>query len=260
MKTCSFQTTSPPNFGASITNHTDDTLLVCHDFTSENGKEQMTYAELQQMLYSRHRISKCNFRCIMPLMKSFSFVQFERMRRFYLCDFFTDIGEAYIKVLKQRLDISSSNHVNRDKALKTVDEAIMNIRLLGLKNCLNDASTGVSSIYKITLAYLLRFSRVDKFEFPFLWYHYQLDPKNYLENMRETVSDYRQNVLQLQPILIKQKEMDTFQGQSSFQKQAPGFSYILNTLVQCGLAFKETNADYYSVLPSKIETITRILE
>jgi len=260
MNTYPFQTTSPPNFGASITDHTDDTLLICSDYIKKNSDDYLTYANLQQILYSKHGISKSNFRCIMPLMKSFSFIQFEAKRPFYLRDFFTDLGKAYIKVLRQRLDIISSSHVNKAQVLKTVDNAIRNIRLLGLENCLKDVNTDVSSVYIITLAYLLKFSRIDKFEFPFLWYHYQLDPKNYLDNMQETVLRYRQNNLQLQPILIKQKEMDTFQGQSSYHQQAPGFSYILKTLEQCGLVFKETDSDYFSILPSKTETITRLLE
>lgn len=259
MDIITFSTISPPNFGASFTKHTDETLVKCFDYLQETPQKLSTYADLQHLLDARFGIRPSNFRCIIPLAKSFGFVSFTEKNEFAFNTFFTKTGRAYIDVLKQISNLDISQHPNRQKACHHLIGVLENIRLLGLFNCLKHSSSDVATVFYVALSFLCEYDSINKQELPYLWHEFQQDKTNYLDKIRNVLLKFRNGLVSFNPKLIEQRDVDSSNPGNDYHAKAPGYTYVFGTLLQCGVVTNNRNGNYFLVQEKK-ERIFEILK
>lgn len=170
-----FVVKNAPSPGASMTLHTDNSILAYYELCQDFSDKYATFAELRADIAAIKHTNPKNDRTIFPLLKNLGFVSYEKQVPLSYKDFFTNDGLQYIRVLQleKTLPLATAfTEAQKVAALKKAKLLKEELLFKGLMSALlNHASDMTYRDGLLTIiAFLLRYNSYDKPEFAYAIY------------------------------------------------------------------------------------------
>lgn len=240
--------TSSP--GAMFSKNTDQTMVSAFDWIQNNNSPTLPFKEFRSRLASEYGINDNNARNIYPLLRNCGFVSYEKNGDIDTKLFFTNTGQAYVKLLKTLALIESDTsytNVQKEEASNKIELIKQNIVYGGLKRLLS-----MESNYKIpflnVIKYLLAFSKINKKEFALQIYAYDKYGENFVTSIRDIVEKYRNEVLEINVLVDVRNDIDIREASGNSRRTEgieylTSFGYFTGLLLEAGLVYK--NKSYF---------------
>jgi len=251
--------------GASFTNNTNAVIVKIYEWIQENNEPTLSFIDFRRRLESEKGINDNNARNIYPLLKNCNFVNYEGGAELNTKFFFTKLGLAYVKALMTINAIDDADYEKKQKeiALKKFDAIMKKVVYDGVKNLMKTSDSNYTKSIKWYLDFLLRFRKINKYEFAYLINKKNSVGEDCFDDMTETINDYRLNKTEIEVQVkvrndIKIKERTGEESRLEDIGFLTSYSFYTGLLSQAGLVIKE--GKYYKLIPSQEENVKAILE
>ena len=147
--------------------------------------EEVLYVELQEYIQQETGITKSAFRVDMPFLYNSGFVIDYHHGKIKLSELFTDLGKAYIEIIRS---IQKANELRQDAISKSLTETLSFIMLLSI---LHRKSINAEEYYLDMLKFIYTYGSINEDEF-----YLMVTSKSDLE-LIEDLSAYRDGILNI---------------------------------------------------------------
>ena len=183
--------------GASFTDNTNNVMIKFYQYAQENIDNVGPFVDFRKGAAKSKQFNDNNARNILPLIKNFGLVKYEKGGIIRYSDFFTRDGLAYITALETRskiIDCADYSENQRKQAVAKIDVVLERILLQGLIRALKQPDNNYKDVFIALLKCFVRFNKMCKEEFAYFLYEYDISSKNLLENMQKNIIDYRKGL------------------------------------------------------------------
>ena len=248
--------------GASFTEHTNKTLLLCNELIAGNENKIAPFITFRRQLEAEKKVNDNNARNIYPLLRYCGFINYEKSSDLCYGDFFTNLGKAYVKIIESIsiIDNAEGSLSADEKAAKdNLKSFQQNLIVEGIKNLLkNDACHYTKELIACGNS-IYNFNGIDKNEFAYLLYEFKKSDTNYITNMRENIQKYRDGNLQFDvKINIRNDDKNsTNERKLEDISYLTSYNYFISLFVQTGFLEKAKNR--YDIVLNKKNALKELL-
>ena len=240
--------------GASFTEHTNKTLLLCNELIVGNENKVAPFITFRRQLETEKNVNDNNARNIYPLLRYCGFINYEKSSDLCYSNFFTNLGEAYVKILESIsiLDNSDGPLSPDEKAAKeNLVSFQQNLIVEGIKNLLKNDDCNYKKELIACANSIYNFNGIDKNEFAYLLFEFKKSDTNYIMNMRENIQKYRDGKLHFDvKINIRNDDKNsTNERKLEDISYLTSYNYFISLFVQAG--FLEKSKNRYDIILSK---------
>jgi hypothetical protein len=240
---------SPGSPGTSLTSNVKKQIVLMFDELSKNDDFE-SLSDLKDHL-GRCGLNKDYVRNILPFLQFCGIVKYSNILSFENDKFFSDIGKAYINVLKS-IDILEKEPDDTEKNILLEDfENIQNIIYF---QCLVIMMKSSDCNYAIdffdVLRFVYKYGYIDIQEYFLIIYERNHSTGSYIDDMAETIKKYRNGEIDIN---VKTETSSTDEGKVN------SFPYVNGNFVKAGILYKEKNK-FYIVQNRKAEIEAAIEE
>lgn len=240
---------SPGSPGTSLTPNVKKQIVLMFDELNKN-ENFGSLSELKEHL-GRCGLNKDYVRNILPFLQFCGIVKYSNISSFENDKFFTDIGKAYIKVLKS-IDTLEKESEDTDKNILL--EYFENIQEIIYFQCLVIMMKSSECNYAIdffdVLRFVYKYGYIDIQEYFLIIYERNHAEASYIDDMAEIIQQYRSGEIDIN---VKTETSSTDEGKVN------SFPYVNGNFVKAGILYKEKNR-FYIVQNRKAEIEAAIEE
>lgn len=246
--------------GASFTKNTEGVVLSCYEWVQENKNERKPFINFRRETSSAKGFNDNNARNIYPMLLKANLVNYQAGAILEYNKFFTKLGEAYVKTIQLEKNIENSNEYDdktKEKALRKTRYVKADIIYKSLFNLLNTDSNYREEMVE-TLKFLLKYQKINKFEFAYLLYIFQQRE----ELDEEVINNYRNKKLNIEVEVNVRNDIELRERHGINRNEGieylTSYSYFISLFEQAGLVQK--NKDYFISDQHNLERIKQLLE
>jgi hypothetical protein len=251
--------------GASFTENTNEVIIKIYEWIQENKEPKLSFIHFRRRLESEKGINDNNARNIYPLLKNCKFVEYEGGTELNSKSFFTNRGLAYVKAQMTLNSIMDANYEKKQKefAKKKFDTIIEQLVLEGVKSLMKMPDLNYTKSIKWYLEFLIRFRKINKYEFAYLIYVKNSLGEDCFDDMSETINNYRMKKIEIEVQVrvrndIKIKEKTGEESRLEDIGFLTSYSFYSGLLTQAGLIIKV--GKYNVLIQTQEENVKALLE
>ncbi len=251
--------------GASFTKNTNEVIVKIYEWIQKNEEPNLSFIDFRRRLESEKGINDNNARNIYPLLKNCNFAEYEGGSELNTKEFFTNRGLAYVKSLVTINSILDGEYEKNQKeaAIKEFDGIKRKIVYDGIKSLMKTPDLNYTTSIKWYLEFLLKFRKINKYEFAYLIYKKNEIGEDCFDDVSETINSYRNNMIEIEVQVrvrndIKIKEKTGEESRLEDIGFLTSYSFYSGLLTQAGLIIKDRK--YNVLIPSKEENVRTLLE
>lgn len=229
---------SPGSPGTSFTENVKAQIILISDELDKNP-------DFESLSALKSHLNGCGLnpnyvRNILPFLQFCGLVKYENVSPFINKDFFTNIGHAYISVLKC-LQVAKNEPDNDDKefviqALERIQETIY---FQSLSLMMQNTDCGYARDFYDVLYFAKRYGTIDSTEYLLIQYAREHGSGDYIEEIAETVQQYRNGEIVID---VKTKTKNDDQGKA---KSVNSFPYVSGNFSKAGIMAKSDDGRFY---------------
>lgn len=239
---------SPGSPGTSYTDDVKKMIITFFDELNSNpdfDSLSQFKAHLEELGYSNDYV-----RNILPFLQFCGIVQYGNMKIFQNKEFFTNIGCAYVEILKCIEVVSGEKENDAQKQILSSLEDMQEIIFFQcLVNMMKSPSCKYAVDYFDVLRFVCKYDYIDITEYSLLIYERNQGGENYIDSMGKIVQQYRKGEIEIHVTSSTRKK----------NGKVNTFSYLNSILVRAGVIIKK-NKKFYIVEKRRTEIETAISE
>lgn len=251
--------------GASFTDNTNSVIVNIYKWIEENNKPVLPFIKFRKRLQAEKGINDNNARNIYPLLKNCGFAYYEAGSELNTKDFFTKRGEAYVKTLMAKESIAKGDYEEekREQAINKLDTIIRKIVYDGIEKLLMVPDSNYTVSIKWFLEFVLRYEKINRYEFAYLVHEKSLDKDASLDTMTETIDAYRSGNSDIE-VQVRVRNDNKIKATTGEETRLEGIGFLTSysfysaLLRQAGLIYFKDN--YFWMVTSEEDKIRSLLE
>lgn len=222
---------TPGSPGTSFTNNVKEKIVVIFDVLL-NNKNFATVRALGQEL-EKFDINWNYARNILPFLQNCGFVRYRSNAPIINKEFFTDLGYAFIDILKCiSICEKEENGIEKESVLAELHCIEENILFQGLVKMMKNEECNYSRDFYDVLRFVDIYGSIDAMEYLLIQYMRDNCNGDYILEMRQIVEDYRSNKIEIN---VKTK---TKNGDNGEAKSVNSFPYVHGNFGKAGVLIK----------------------
>lgn len=245
---------SPGSPGTTFTDNVKSQIVVIHDVLSDT-KNFENAGELRAFLEEKYGYKQAYLRNIMAFLQNCGIVNYQRNTSFANDQFFTNIGYAYVDILKclsvVEKEADSDEKKMVMKALKNIEEAIyFQCLIIMMKN----KECNYAQDFFDVLRFADIYKSIDSTEYLLIQYARDKNPTSFLTDIKDIVTGYRDGSIDIQ---VKTKTKNDSQGDA---KSVNSFPYVHGNFSKAGIFYKGLDNRFYINETRRLEIDSAIKE
>lgn len=249
---------SPGSPGTSLTDNVKDQIITIFDVLQENEDFNST-GELRRYLEKNHNLKQTYTRNILSFLQNCGIVGYQNIECFENDKFFTNIGKAYVDILKCIKKINREEDIDKDvlKKLQAIEKAIyFQCLVLMMKN----KDCNYAQDFFDVLRFVEKYDSIDSTEYLLIQHARGNFEGDYIGEIADIVNQYRQNQL---VVNVYTKTKNNEKGDS---KSVNSFPYVTSNFSKSGVFVKDDsgryrfNQDRSREIKSAIKEVSKIWE
>ncbi|MGN1416996.1 MAG: hypothetical protein ACI4XF_09140 [Oscillospiraceae bacterium] len=244
---------SPGSPGTSFTDNIKDQILIIADVLEKN-EDFASVRDLRARL-ENYGMNQNYTRNIFPFLQNCGIVKYRNGTAFKNIDFFTNIGKAYVDILRC-IKIIRNEAVSplRDEILKLLEKIQEEIYFQCLVIMMKNPDCNYGYDFYDVLRFVNMYESIDSTEYLLIQHERAVNPGDYIQDMGDTVRNYRAGVI---TINVKTKTKNDENGSA---KSVNSFPYVHGNFIKSGVFYKGKDERYYIVGRRMPEVINAIQE
>ncbi len=228
---------SPGSPGTSFTDNVKAQILLLYD-------ELCSHDDFESLADFKNHLQKCGInksyiRNILPFLQFCGIVKYENVSPFINSNFFTNIGKAYIDVLKSiqiaKAEPDCSEKTDILNSLEKIQEIIYFQCLVIM---MKSQECNYSKDFYDVLSFMKKFDSIDSTEYLLIQYEREQSPKDMLNRLGAYLDQYRDGSLSIN---VKTKTKNASDGDA---KSVNSFPYVSGNFSKAGVAYKKDGRFY----------------
>ncbi|MGO4972403.1 hypothetical protein ACTQ56_10565 [[Clostridium] aminophilum] len=243
---------TPGSPGTSFTDNVKDKIVCIFDVLA--NKEDFDNVRTLGRELEKYDINWNYARNILPFLQNCGFVKYQSNSAIVNKEFFTDLGYAFVDILKcialcdgetttEKIDILSS--------LREIEEIIL---FQGIVELMKNQECNYSRDFFDVLSFVNLYGSIDSTEYLLIQYMRENEDGDYLVNMKNIVNDYRNHVIE---ISVRTK---TKNGDSGEAKSVNSFPYVHGNFAKAGVFEKSADNRFVIVERRRDEVKAALME
>lgn len=230
---------SPGSPGTSFTDNVKDKIVIIFDVLASHPENFSSVRDLGTEL-EQHGINWNYARNILPFLQNCGIVDYQDVSEIVNTKFFTNIGYAYVDILKTiKIVKGEPESVEREEILSRLEKIQEEIYFQCLVIMMKNKDCNYSNDFFDVLYFVKKYGSIDSTEYYLIQYEREKGSQNYLDEMEDTVSQYRDGSL---TINVKSK---TKKDDSGAAKSVNSFPYVQGNFIKAGVFYKGDDSRYY---------------
>jgi len=229
---------SPGSPGTSFTDNVKDKIVIIYDVLKNNDN----FESVRELGYELEKYGmNWNYaRNILPFLHNCGIVRYQDVTNIENNKFFTNIGNAYVDILKTiKIVKSESQSSTRDDILTLLEKIQEEIYFQCLVIMMKNQDCNYSKDFFDVLCFVKMYESIDSTEYLLIQHERNNGSGDYLEEMGELVKRYRDGSL---TINVKTK---TKNDESGAAKSVNSFPYVNGNFMKAGVFLKGDDSRYY---------------
>lgn len=244
---------SPGSPGTSFTDNVKEQIILLSD-------ELDSHDDFDNLPDFKNHLKLCGLnanyvRNILPFLQYCGLVKYEGVTVFDNKNFFTNIGHAYVEVLKS-LQIAKAEPDGdiKNSILPLLEKIQEEIYFQCLIIMMKNAECNYSVDFLDVLRFIDVYGHIDLTEYLLILYFRENEGENYIVKLEETVKQYRNNEIE---VIVKTKTKNATDGDGE-TKSVNSFPYVTGNFQKAGIMEKRDNKFYFvSEKQSEIKSAIR---
>lgn len=225
---------SPGSPGTSLTPNVKSQIVLMFD-------ELVKADDFESLSDLKNHLEKCGLnkdyvRNILPFLQFCGIIEYSNIKKFVNEKFFTDIGKAYVDILKSIAILKEEPESDDKKALLGYLENIQEtIYFQCLVIMMKSSECNYAMDFFDVLRFVQKYGYIDKTEYFLVIYERNHAEGEYLDNIKETIEEYRNGEIDIN---VKTETASADEGKVN------SFPYVSGNFVKAGIFYKEKNKCY----------------
>lgn len=244
---------SPGSPGTSFTDNVKNKILIIFEVLEKND-DFTSVRDLGTELEKRG-INWNYARNILPFLRNCGIVNYQDAVEIQNKKFFTNIGNTYVDILRCINIVRNETPSNlRDEIEEKLEKIQEEIYFQCLVIMMKRLECNYGYDFFDVLCFVKEYGSIDSTEYLLIQYEREIDPENYMINLRDIVKKYREKSI---TVNIKTK---TKNDESGGAKSVNSFPYVHGNFVKAGVFYKGDDNRFYIVNDRMPEVINAIQE
>lgn len=230
---------SPGSPGTSFTDNVKDKIVIIFDVLASHPENFASVRDLGTEL-EQYGINWNYARNILPFLQNCGIVDYQDVSEIVNTKFFTNIGYAYIDILKTiKIVKDVPESTDREEILSMLEKIQEEIYFQCLVIMMKNKDCNYSHDFFDVLYFAKKYESIDSTEYYLIQHEREKGLQNYLDEMEDTVKQYREGSL---AINVKSK---TKKDDSGAAKSVNSFPYVQGNFIKAGVFYKGDDSRYY---------------
>lgn len=227
---------SPGSPGTSFTDNVKDQIITFFDALCEH-EDFDSAGGLRQYLEEKYGFNQSYTRNILAFLQNCGIVNYQNLEVFENDKVFTNIGKAYVDILKSIKTMSEQEDINEVVLAKLQSiEKIIYFQCLVLM--MKNKDCNYAQDFFDVLRFVEKYDSIDSTEYLLILYERENFEGDYISTMTDIVNQYRQNQL---VVNVYTKTKNNEKGDS---KSVNSFPYVTGNFSKSGVFLKDDSGRY----------------
>lgn len=248
---------SPGSPGTSFTDNVKDQIILLSDELDKH-EDFKNLADLKKHLKTCG-LNASYVRNILPFLQFCGLVKYEGIISFDNKNFFTNIGHAYVDILKSIQIVKAEPDSDIKNGILPILERIQEeIYFQCLIIMMKNTECNYSVDFLDVLRFIDMYGHIDLTEYLLVLYYRENEGENYIAKLEEIVKHYRNSEIE---VIVKTKTKNATDGEGE-TKSVNSFPYVTGNFQKAGIMEKRNNKFYFvsgkqSEIKSAIEEVMK---
>ena len=243
---------SPGSPGTSFTDNVKDKIVTIFDVL-ESSDDFDSIRDLGRHL-EPYGFNWNYTRNILPFLQNCGIVNYQNVSPLYNKSFFTNIGHAYVDILKSIQIIKDEQDCpDRDSVLAAMESIQEAIYFQCLVIMMKDKTCNYSKDFFDVLLFADKYGYIDSVEYLLIQYERDRNPDHFMETIGETVQAYRAHEIDI-TVRTKTKNQDSGEA-----KSVNSFPYVAGNFVKAGV-FIKSDDNHFSINAARRAEVNRAIK
>ena len=228
---------SPGSPGTSFTENVKMQIVLLYDELCSNDDFE-SLADFKDHL-QKCGINKNYIRNILPFLQFCGIVKYEKVSPFVNDDFFTNIGKAYVDVLKSiQIAKAEPDCSEKTEILNSLEKIQEIIYFQCLVIMMKSQDCNYSKDFYDVLRFIKRYESIDSTEYLLIQYEREQSPEDMINRLGAYLNKYRDGSL---TVNVKTKTKNASDGDA---KSVNSFPYVSGNFSKAGVVYKNEDRFY----------------